>query len=134
MIEFTCFVKKVVLFTFSPFFTVHRSLRNLTYARTCLIMSVRGILTFTYLSTSKFSVRLFTLFLPLSAWGNGGGMLFFIMFSLITIYFGSSPWSSFTSSSGSSIGCSTFLPLFKVITAFTATSHLVDSFGILLGL
>ena len=104
MMELTCYVKKVVLFTFSPLFIVHKSFRNLSYAGTYLIMSRRGILTFICLSTSKISIGLFTPFLPLSAFGKSGGMLFFIISSFITILSESSSCCSLVASSGLGIG------------------------------
>ena len=78
-----CSVRKAFLSTFSPLFTVHRSFKNLAYVRTCLIMSSRGMLTFTCLSTSNISVWLMAFFLAFSAYGKGGGVLFFTAFSLI---------------------------------------------------
>ena len=48
-------------------------------------------------------------------------MLFFIISSLITILSGSSSYPSLASSSGLGIGCSTFLPLLKVIIASTSS-------------
>ena len=79
----TCFVKKAFLSTFSHLFTVHRSFKNLAYVGTCLIKSSRGVLTFTYLSTSNISILLMAFFLAFSACGKGGGVLFFTAFSLI---------------------------------------------------
>ena len=48
-------------------------------------------------------------------------MLFVIISSLITICSSSSYWPSLASSSGLGTGCSTFLPLLKVIAAFTSS-------------
>ena len=48
------------------------------------------MLTFTCLSTSRMPACLVAFFLPLSAWGNGGGMLFFIESSVINMCAGDS--------------------------------------------
>ena len=48
-------------------------------------------------------------------------MLFFTTSSLISIFSGSASFSSVSSSAGLGIGYSTFLPLLKVITAFTSS-------------
>ena len=53
MMALTCSVKKAFLFTFNPLFTVHRSLKNFAYVGSCLIISSKGILTFTCLNTSR---------------------------------------------------------------------------------
>ena len=77
------FCQEGLLSTFSPPFTVHMSFKNLAYVGACLIMSSRGMLTFTCLSTYKISVWLMAFFLAFSACEKGGGVLFFTTFSLI---------------------------------------------------
>ena len=115
----TCYVRKAFSSTFSPLFTVHRSFKNLAYVGTCLIMLSRGMLTFTCLSTSNILAWLMAFFLAFSACGKGGGVLFFIAFSLITSFSGSASFASWSSSAGLGTGCLTSLPLLKVITALT---------------
>ena len=88
---------------------------------TCLIMSRRGMLTFTCRSTSKISVWLTEFFLFLCACGKGGG----------TLCFTSSPVAGYSSSSGLAtlravlVGVGTAglrsLPLLKVTTALTSS-------------
>ena len=121
MIALTYSVKKAFLFTLKPLFTVHKSFKNFSYVGTCLIMSKRGMLTFTFHSTSKISVWLTEFFFFRSACGKGGGTLFFT----------SSPTAGCYSSGGSTIvgaflvGAGTAglspLPLLKVTTAFTSS-------------
>ena len=53
MMALTYSVKKAFLFTLRPLFTVHRSFKNFAYVGTFLIISRRGMLTFTCRSTSK---------------------------------------------------------------------------------
>ena len=119
MMALTCSIKKAFLSTFSPLFTVHRSFINLAYVGTCLIMSSRGMLTFTCLSTSNISVWLMDFFLAFSAYGKGRGVLIFTTFSLIASSSGSVSFAFWPSSTGLGIGCSTSFPLLKVITALT---------------
>ena len=117
----TCFFRKAFLSTFSPLFTVHRSFKNLAYVGTCLIMSSRGMLTFTCLSTSNISVWLMAFFLAFSACGKGRGVLFFTAFSFITSFSYSTSFASWSSSTGLGTGYLTFLPLLKVIIALTSS-------------
>ena len=121
MIALTCSVRKAFLSTFNPLFTVHRSFKNLAYVGTCLIMSSRGMLTFTYLSTSNISAWLMTFFLAFSACGKGGGVLFFTAFSFITSSFGLASFASWPSYASLGTGCLTSLPLLKVITSLTSS-------------
>ena len=114
-------VRKAFLLTFNPLFTMHKSFKNLAYVGTCLIMSNRGMLTFTCLSTSRIPAWLIAFFLPFSAWRKGGGVLFFTASSLITILSGSASSHFLASSVGVGKGCSICLPLLKVITAFTSS-------------
>ena len=58
------------------------------------------MLTFTYLSTSRMPACSDAFFLPLSASGNGGGMLFFIDSSLMNMCYGSTSFSSLVSLAG----------------------------------
>ena len=106
----TCSIKQAFLSTFSHHFIVHRSFKNLIYVRICLIMSSRGMLTFTCLSTSNISTWLMAFFLDFNACGKGRGVLFFIAFS----------FASWSSSTGLGTGCLTSLALLKVITALTS--------------
>ena len=76
----TCSIRKAFLSTFNPLFTVHKSFKNLAYVGTCLIMSSRGMLTFTCLSTSNISAWLMAFFLAFSACRKGGGVLFHCIF------------------------------------------------------
>ena len=100
MMALTCSVRKAFLLTFSPLFTMHRSFKNLAYVGTCLIMSSRGMLTFTYLSTSNISVWSMAFLLAFSACGKDGGVLFFTAFSLITSSSDSVSFASWPSSTG----------------------------------
>ena len=118
--ELTYFVRKAFLSTFSPLFTMHRSFKNLAYLGSYLIMSSRGMLTFTYLSTSNISVWLMAFFLAFTACGKGGGVLFCTAFSLITSSYSSASFASWSSSAGLGTGCLTSLPLLKVITTLTS--------------
>ena len=121
MMALTYSVKKAFLFTLKPLFIVHKSFKNFAYVRTCLIMSRRGMLTLTCRSTSKISVWLTESFLVRSAYGKGGGTLFFT----------SSPAAGCSSSGGSTtvgvflVGAGTVglssLPLLKVTTALTSS-------------
>ena len=77
MMALTCSVKKAFLFTLKPLFTMHRSFKNFAYVGTCLIILRRGMLTFTFRSTSKISVWLTEFFLFRSACGKGRGTLCF---------------------------------------------------------
>ena len=95
-----CSVKKAFLLTFNPLFIVHRSLKNLAYVGTCLIMLSKGMLTFTCLSTSSISAWLMVFFLAFSACGKGGGVVFFTTFSLATTSSGSASLASLPSSVG----------------------------------
>ena len=79
------------------------------------------MLTFTYLSTSRMPACLDAFFLPLSAKGNGGGMLLFIESSLINMCAGSTSSSSLVSSAGLGTGWLTCFPFLKVMTAFTSS-------------
>ena len=117
----TYYVRKAFLSTFSPLFTVHRSFKILAYVGTCLIMSIRGMLTFTRLSTSNISVLLIAFFLAFSACGKGGGVLFFTAFSLIASSSGSVSFASWPSSASLGTGCSISFPLLKVITTLTSS-------------
>ena len=90
MMSLTCSVKKAFMFTFNPLFTVHKCFKNFAYVNTCLIMSSKGILTFTCLNTSKIYDALLVPFLLCKAWGKSGSMCFFIISSLMTILSGSS--------------------------------------------
>ena len=90
----TCSVGKAFLSTFSHLFTMHRSFKNLAYVGTCLIMSSRGMLTFTCLSISNISVWLMAFFLAFSAYGKGEGVLFFTALSLIASSSGSVSFAS----------------------------------------
>ena len=114
-------VRKAFLSTFNPLFIVHRSFKKLAYVGTCLIMSRRGMLTFTCLSTSNISVWLMAFFLGFSVYGKGGGVLFFTAFSLIASSSGLVSFSSWPSSTSLGTGCSTSFPLLKVITALTSS-------------
>ena len=128
MITLTCSVRKAFWSTFNPLFTMHRSFKNLAYVGTCLIMSSRGMLTFTCLSTSNISVWLMAFFLVFSAYGKDGGVLFFTAFSLITSFSGLASFTSWPSSAGLRTGCLTSLPLLKVIAALTSS---ILGFGLL---
>ena len=77
MMALTCSVKKAFLFTLKPLFTMHRSFKIFSYVGTCLIISRRGMLTFTCRSTSKIRVWLTEFFFFRSACGKGGGTLCF---------------------------------------------------------
>ena len=121
MIELTCSVRKAFLLMPNPFFTVHKSFRNFAYVGTCLIMSSRGMLTFTCLSTSKMPSCLEAFFLPLSAWRNGGGMLLFIESYLMNTCSSSTSSFSLVFPSGLGPRCSSSLPLLKVIMAWTSS-------------
>ena len=121
MITLTCSVRKAFLSTFNPLFIVHRSFKNLAYVGTCLIMSRRGVLTFTCLSTSNISAWLMAFFLAFSTCGKGGGVLFFTAFSLITSSSGSGSFTSWPSFVGLGTGCLTSLPLLIVITSLTSS-------------
>ena len=123
MMTLTCSVRKAFLSTFSPLFTVHRSFKNLAYVGNCLIMSCRGMLTFTCLSTSNILVWLMAFLLAISACWKGGGVLFFTAFSLITSSSGSVSFTSWPSFASLGTGCSTSFPLLKVITALTSSIH-----------
>ena len=79
------------------------------------------MLTFTCLSTSRMPACLEAFFLPLSAWENGGGMLFFIESSLMNMCYGSTSSFSLVSPAGLGTGCSISLPLLKVIMALTSS-------------
>ena len=79
------------------------------------------MLTFTCLSTSRMPAYLDAFFLSLSAWGNGGGMLFFIESSLINMCAGSTSSSSIVSLADLGTGWPTCLPFLKVMTAFTTS-------------
>ena len=116
-----CYVRKAFLSMPNPLLTVHGSFKNLAYVGTCLIMSSRGMLTFTCLSTSRMPACLDAFFLPLNAWGNGGGMLFFIESSLIYMRTGSTSSSSLVFSVGLGVGWSTYFPFLKVMTALTSS-------------
>ena len=121
MIALTCSVKKAFLLTLKPLFTVHKSFKNFAYVGTCLIISRRGMLTFTCRSTSKISVWLTEFFLFRSAYGKGG----------CTLFFTSSPTAGCSSSGGSTtvgaflVGSRTAglssLPLLKVTIALTSS-------------
>ena len=100
---------------------MHRSLKNLAYVGTCLIMSSGGMLTFTCLSTSNISAWLMAFFLAFSAYGKGGGVLFFTAFPLVTSFSSSTSFVSWPSSAILGTGCLTSLPLLKVITALTSS-------------
>ena len=117
----TCSVRKAFMSTFNPLFTMHRSFKNLAYVGTCLIMSSRGMLTFTCLSTSNISAWLMAFFLAFSAYGKCGGMLFFTAFSFMTSSSGSASFAYWPSSVGLETGCLTLLPLLKVIIALTSS-------------
>ena len=79
------------------------------------------MLTFIFLRTSRMAAYLDAFFLPLSAWGNGGGMLFFIESSLINMCVGSTSSSSLISSAGLGTGWSAYFPFLKVMTTFTSS-------------
>ena len=79
------------------------------------------MLTFTCLSTSNISTWLMAFFLAFSAYGKGGGVLFFTAFSLITSSSSSASFASWPSFAGLETGCLTSLPLLKVIIALTAS-------------
>ena len=102
--ELTCYVRKAFLSMPNTFLTVHRSFRNFAYVGTCLIMSRMGMLTFTCLSTSRMPACSDAFFLPLSAWGNGGGILLFIESSLMNMCSGSTSSSSLVSLAGLGTG------------------------------
>ena len=121
MMALTYSVRKAFLSMPNPLLTVHRSFKNLAYVGTCLIMSSRGMLTFTCLSTSRMPACLDILFLPLGTWGNGGGMLFFNESSLINMCTDSTSYSSIVSSASLGVGWSTCLPFLKVMIAFTSS-------------
>ena len=90
MMTLTCSVKKAFLFTFNPLFTVHRSFKSFAYVGTCLIISSKGILTFTCLNTSRISYALLIPFFPCKAWRKCGGVCFFIISSWLMVLSGSS--------------------------------------------
>ena len=77
--------------------------------------------TFTCLSTSRMPACLEAFFLSLSAWGNGGGMLFFIESSLMNMCSGCNYSSSLVSQAGVGTDCPISLPLLKVIMALTSS-------------
>ena len=76
--------------------------------------------TFTRLSTSRMPSCLEAFFLPFNAWGNGGGMLFFMESSLMNMFSGSTSSSYLDSLAGLGTGYSISLPLLKVIMALTS--------------
>ena len=117
----TCSIRKAFLSTYNPLFTVHRSFKNLAYVGTCLIMSSRGMLTVTCLSTSNIPAWLMAFFLAFNACEKCGVVLFFTRFSLITSSYDSASFASWPSSAGLETGCLTSLPLLKVITALTSS-------------
>ena len=78
------------------------------------------MLTFTCLNTSRMPACSDAFFLPLSAWGNGGGILLFIESSLMNMCSGSTFSFSLVSLAGLGTSRSTCLPLLKVTTAFTS--------------
>ena len=121
MIALTFSVKKAFLFTLKPLFIVHKSFKIFAYVGTCLIISRRGMLTFTCRSTSKISVWLTEFFLFQSVCGEG----------VCTLFFTSSPAASCSSFGGSTtvgaflVGSGTAGPsslqLLKVTTALTSS-------------
>ena len=121
MMVLTYSVRKAFLSTFNPLFTMHSSFKNLAYVGTCLIMSSRGMLTFTCLSTSNISAWLMAFFLAFSAYGKGGGVLFFTAFSLVTTSSSLASLASWPSSVGLGTGCLSSLPLLNVIIALTSS-------------
>ena len=86
------------------------------------MMSKRGMLTFTFLRTSKMPACWDAFFLLLSAWGNGGGMQCFIESSLMITLSGSASFSLHVSSAAMGTGCSISLPLLRVIMDFTSSN------------
>ena len=85
------------------------------------MMSNGGILTFTYLRTSRMPTYWDAFCLLLSTWGNGGGMQCFIVSSLMITLSGSASFSLLVSSTALGTGCSISLPLLRVIIAFTSS-------------
>ena len=126
MMALTCLVKKAFLFTLKPLFTVHRSFKNFAYVGTCLIMSRRGLLTFTYRSTSKISVWLTEFFLFRSAYGKGWGTLCFTPFPVdSSSSSGSTTVGAFLAGSRT-IGLS-FVPLLNVTSTLTSSILALES-------
>ena len=83
--------------------------------------------TFTCLSTSQISAWFGIFFLPLSAWGNGEGTIFFTGSSPMITLSGLASFSLHVSSAVMGIGCSISLPLLRVIIDFTSsTPELLD--------
>ena len=120
MMALTCSIKKAFLFTLRNLFTVHRSFKNIAYVGTCLIISRRGMLTFTCRSTSKISVWLTDFFLFRSAYGKGGGTLCFTSSPTgCSSSSGSTPMGAFLAGSGTNGLIS--LPLLNVTTALTSS-------------
>ena len=73
------------------------------------------------LAPPKFQLGLGFFFLPLGAWGNGGGMVFFTGSSPMITLLGSASFSLHVSSVVMGTGCSISLPLLRVIIAFTSS-------------
>ena len=121
MITLTCSVKKAFLFTLKPLFIVHKSFKNFAYVRTCLIMSRRGMLTFTYRNTSKILVWLTKIFFFQSACGKGGGYTGLLLFPFCLLFF---LWQINYCGSvlvgAGTVGLSS-LPLHKVTTTLTSS-------------
>ena len=67
------FSKECLFFYVQTFFTIHKFFRNSVYVGTCLIISRRGMLTMTCLSTLRIcEASFFFFFLPLNALRNDG--------------------------------------------------------------
>ena len=85
------------------------------------MMSKRGMLTFTFLRTSKMPAYWDAFFLLLGVWGNGGGMQCFIEYSLMITLSGSASCSLLVSSTALGTGCSISFPLLRVIIVFNSS-------------
>ena len=67
MIALTYSVRNTFFVTCSPLLTMHKSFRNFAYVGTCLIISSKGIFTFTCLKTSRISDEFLIPFFPCKA-------------------------------------------------------------------